>query len=66
MCIGKNVSNSDLLNLNFKNYREIEILGITIDRNLNFKGHIKNVSRKAGQKLSTLGYHRILTLTKKL
>ena len=48
MCIGKNVS--DYL----KNCKEVEVLGITIDRNLNFKGHIKTICRKAGQKLSTL------------
>ena len=57
MCIGKNVSDSELLNLNdlnLKNCQEAEILGITLDRNLNFKGHIKNVCRKAGQKLSAL------------
>ena len=57
MCIGKNVSNSELLNLNdlnLKNCKVVEVLGITIDRNLNFKGHIKNICRKAGQKLSAL------------
>ena len=27
---------------------------MTIDRNLNFKGHIKNICRKAGQKLNAL------------
>ena len=57
MCIGKNVSDSELLNLNglnLKNCKEVEVLGITIDRNLNFKGHIKNICRKAGQKLSAL------------
>ena len=57
MCIGKNVSDSELLNLNdlnLKNCKEVEVLGITIDRNLNFKGHIKNIFRKAGQKLSAL------------
>ena len=51
MCIGKNVNNSELLNvndLNLKNCKEAEILGITIDRNLNIKGHIKNTCRKAG------------------
>ena len=40
MCIGKNVSDPELLNfndLNFKNCKEVEVLGITIDRNLNFK-----------------------------
>ena len=60
MCIGKNGSNSGLLNpgdLNLENCKEVEILGIMIDRNLNFKGHIKNIRRKSGQKL---------TLTKKL
>ena len=60
MCISKNGSNSGLLNLgdlNLENCKEVEILGIMIDRNLNFKGHIKNIRRKSGQKL---------TLTKKL
>ena len=67
MCIGKTVSDSELLNLkdlNLKNCEEAEILGITIDRNLNFKGHIKNICRKAGQKLSAL--LRKSLLTKKL
>ena len=44
MCIGKNVSDSELLNLNdlnLKNCKEVEILGITLDRNLNFKRHKK-------------------------
>ena len=57
MCIGKNLSDSELLNLNdlnLKNCKEVEVLGTTIDRNLNFKGHIKNICRKADQKLSTL------------
>ena len=57
MCIGKNVSDSELLNLNglnLKNCKEVEVLGITTDRNLNFIGHIKNISKKAGQKLSDL------------
>ena len=55
MCIGKNVSDSEFLNLNelnLKNCKEVEILGIKLDRNLNFKRHIKNICRKAGQKLS--------------
>ena len=49
MCIGKNVSDSELLNLNdlnLKNYKKVEVLGITIDRNLNFKGHIKIFAKK--------------------
>ena len=46
MCIGKNVSDSELLtlnDLNLKNYKEVEVLGMTIDRN--FKGH------KSGSKI---------------
>ena len=57
MCIGKNVSDSELLDLNdlnSQNCKEVEIVGIAIDRNLNFKGHIKNICRKEGRKLSTL------------
>ena len=52
MCIGKNVSDSELLNLNDLNLKNW--LGIRIDRNLNFKGYIENICRKAGQKLSAL------------
>ena len=57
MCIGKNVSDSELLNLNdlnLKNCKEVEILGITTDRNLNFRGHIRNICRIAGQKFNAL------------
>ena len=57
MCSTKSVSASELLNLsdlNLKNCKVVEILGITIDRNLNCKRHIKNICRKAGQKLSAL------------
>ena len=57
MYIGKNISDLELLNLNdlnLKNCKEIEILGITLDRNLNFKRQIKNICRKPGQKLSAL------------
>ena len=32
----------------------MEFLGITLDRNMNFHTHIKNICRKAGQKLSAL------------
>ena len=53
MCIGKNVSDSGLLNLNdlnLKNCNEVEILGITIDGNLKFKRHIKNICRNTDVK----------------
>ena len=51
------VNDTELVNLNdlnLKNCKEVEILGITTGRNLNFKGHIKNICRKAGNKLSAL------------
>ena len=57
MCIVKNVTGSELLNFNGKilrNWREVEILGTTLDRNLNFRSHIKKLCRKVGQKLSAL------------
>ena len=57
MCIGENVSESELLNLNklnFKNCKEFDLLGITVDKNLNFKGQMKNICRKPSQKLSAL------------
>ena len=34
--------------------KEVKILGIKIDNNLNFNNHIKSICRKANQKLSTL------------
>ena len=37
-----------------KNSKEVKILGITLDRNMNFHTRIKNIFRKADQKLSPL------------
>ena len=36
------------------NSKEVEILGMKIDRKLSFHQHIKSISKKAGQKLSAL------------
>ena len=41
-------------NLTFKNVSEENILGITIDNKLTFKSHLKNICKKANQKLNTL------------
>ena len=41
-------------NLTIKSSKEVEILGIKIDNNLNFNNHIKSICRKAGQKLSRI------------
>ena len=57
MCIGQKIDHAETLNFNnlaIKNSKEVEILGITLDRNMNFHTHIKNICRKAGQKLNAL------------
>ena len=49
MCIGKNVTDSELLHFNdqiLRNFREVEMLVITLEQNLNFRSHIKNFCRK--------------------
>ena len=37
-----------------KNSKEVKILGITLDRNMNFHTRIKNICRNTDQKLSPL------------
>ena len=57
ICIGQKIDDAETLNFNnfaIKNSKEVKILGITLDRNMNFHTHIKNICRKAGQKLSAL------------
>ena len=57
MCMGKNSYDNDTLSLNEFNLKNSDheiILGITIDRKLTFNKHIKNLCKKAGQKLSAL------------
>ena len=57
MSIGKDTRDEDVFyynNLTLKNRSEEEILGEIIDRNLTFHQHIKQMCRKAGQKLSAL------------
>ena len=57
MSIGQKIDDAKTLNFNnlaIKNSNEVEILGITLDRNKIFHTHIKNICRKAGQKLSAL------------
>ena len=55
--MGKNSYDNDTLSLNEFNLKNSDheiILGITIDRKLTFNKYIKNLCKKAGQKLSTL------------
>ena len=69
MCMGKNSYDNDTLSLNefnLKNSDHEVILGITVDRKLTFNKHIKNLCKKAGQKLSAFQeYHHILMKIKK-
>ena len=48
-----------LNNLTIKNSKEVEILGITLDRNMNLHTHIQNIYRKAGQKNALSSLSRI-------
>ena len=57
MFTGKETDDVETLNLNdlvINNSKEAEILGVMLDRNLNFYTHIKNTCRIAGQKLNAL------------
>ena len=61
MCISQKIDdaensnfNNKKLNLTIKNNKEVEILRITLGRNMNFHTHIKNICRKAVQNLSAL------------
>lgn len=60
MCFGKNSNTDNFLfdNLYLNNSNEEVILDITIDNKLTFDSHIKNICKKAGQKLYALSnYH---------
>ena len=50
-CVTETLSFNDLA---LKSSKEIGTLGIKLDRNMAFNTHIKNICRKAGQRLSAL------------
>ena len=57
MCVCKNSTDSELFNFNDLNLeicKEVQILGIIINKNLTFKSQIKYIWRSAHSKLSTL------------
>ena len=57
MCLGKDIDDTETLSFNdlaLKNNKEVEILGIVLDRSMGFNTHIKNICRKTGQKLGAL------------
>ena len=57
VCISKNISDSELFKLNdldLENCKNIEFLGVTIDKKLSFNSHIKIFYKEKGQKLKVL------------
>ena len=56
ICLGKNTESETYLfnNTEMKNSSEEKILGITIGNKLKFKSHVKNVCKKASQKIWAL------------
>ena len=57
ICLGQKIDDAETLNFNnvaIKYSKEVEILRIMLDRNMNFHTHIKSICRKAVQKLSAL------------
>ena len=46
MCLGKDIDDTETLSFNdlaLKNSKEVEILGITLDRSMGFNTHIKHL-----------------------
>ena len=56
MCLGKDTRNETFIfkGVVMKNSKEQKILGVTIDNKLTFKSHIKNLCKKASQKIGAL------------
>ena len=56
MCLGKDTRNENFIfkGLVMKNRKEQKILGVTIDNKLTLKSHIKNLCKKASQKIGAL------------
>ena len=57
MYIGKEIDDGETLNFNnlaIETSKEVEIIAITLDKNTNFHAHIKNICRKASQKITAL------------
>ena len=56
MCIVRNTKNDkfEFDNLRLENSKEEVVLGVTIDNKFTFDSQIKNICKKAGQKLDAL------------
>ena len=56
-CLGSNLLGDEIFiykNFKLKNISESEILGVTINRKLKFDKHVKQIYKKAGNKLNAL------------
>ena len=56
-CLSQNIDDTETLSFNdlvLKNGKEVKNLGINLDRSIGFNTHMRNICRKAGQKLSDL------------
>ena len=51
---GKNKESLNFENFSLNNVTEEKILGITIDSQLNFDSHVKNICKTANQKVGAL------------
>ena len=57
MCLGEDINDTETLSFNdlkLQNCKEVEVSEIILDRSVGFNTYIKNICRKAGQKLSAL------------
>ena len=56
MCLGKNTENETFIfkDTIMSNSEEEKILGVTIDNRLTFSSHIRELCKKASQKISAL------------
>ena len=58
MCLGQNTVNETFVydNIEMKNSKEEKILGVIIDNKLRFRSHVKNLCKKASQKIWALSH----------
>ena len=56
MCLGQNIVNETFVydNTEIKNSKEEKISGVIIDNKLRFRSHVKNLCKKASQKIWAL------------
>ena len=55
----KNIEKKSFDGKTIKSSDTIELLGITLDKNINFKRHMQNICHKANNKTKTFSYKKI-------